>query len=115
MPNSKAPTTNVEAMARRHGGCLAVLGTLILTIALLQAMCRVMQVLYINAAYGRAAWDEGLRVIDNPARLSNGEPLSRWDHTFITVGSFLLTIPFFLGSGYGLTYLSMKLHGESLN
>ncbi len=111
---SKRPDSNLGAMVERHNGCLPILGMFVITIVASFAMFRVGQFVYINAAYGRAAWEGGLRVVDNKGHLTNGELLSGKGHLIVYGGSFLLTAGFFLGAGFGLTYLSMRLRGERL-
>ena len=112
MPNSKPPDSNVTAMIKRHSGCLPLLGIPIITIAASFQMFHLAEFFNIDSVYGRAAWNAGLRVIDKQGHLSNGTSLSGWGNFLVFFGSFLLTIPFFLGSAFGLTYASMKLHGE---
>jgi hypothetical protein len=114
MANSQPPDTNLTAMLFRNSGCLPILGVVLVTVGASSAMHCVAQCLHINAAYGSAAWDGGLRVIDNKGHLSNGESLSGWGQFFVFGGSFLMTAPFFLGSAFGFAYLRMKLRGERL-
>lgn len=68
----------------------------------------------INCVYGTSAWDGGLRVIDNKGHLSDGRELSGFHKRVLYTGSGFLTVPFFLGSAFGFTYLNMRLHGKRL-
>ena len=93
---------------------MPIIGTCVITIISSLALFRLTAFLYINAAYGRAAWETGLRVADNKGHLSNGAELSRMGSFIVYEGSYFLTVPFFLGSGFGLPYLQMRLRGEYL-
>jgi hypothetical protein len=115
MANSKPLDTNLSAMIFRHFGWLPILGVVVITIGASFPMDRLAQSLYISAAYDRAAWDAGLRVIDKHGHLSNGDSLSGWGHFFVFGVGGLMTTPFFFGSAFGFTYASMKFHGEQLN
>jgi hypothetical protein len=115
MPNSNPPDSNVAAMLKRHTGCLPLLGIPIITIMASFKMFYLAEFLYINSAYGRAAWDAGLRVIDNKGHLSNGDSLDGWGHFFVYFGSYLMTVPFFAASVFGLTFARMKFYGEQLS
>lgn len=115
MRSPKPPDTNFAAMVSRHSGCLPILGIIVITIAASFRMFHLAQFLYIDYAFGRDAWNAGLRIIDKQGHLSNGASLSGWGHLFVFVGSFLMTVPFFLGLAFGFTYVSMKFHGEKLN
>jgi hypothetical protein len=66
----------------------------------------------IKSAYGEAAWDGGLRVADNKGHLSDGRELTSSQSVAVYFGSYLLSVPFFLGSAIGLSYVNMRLHGE---
>jgi hypothetical protein len=108
------PTGNVSAMWERHWGFLSITGTAVVTIASSLLLFRLTAFLYINAAYGHAAWENGLRVVDNKGHLSDGGELSRTGDVIVYSGSYLLSVPFFLGSAVGLPYLRMRLRGERL-
>jgi hypothetical protein len=68
----------------------------------------------INNVYGADAWTSGLRVTDNKGHLSDGRELSTFHKIVLHFGSFLLGVPFFIGSAFGLAYLNMRLHGKRL-
>ena len=74
---ANAPTDNFSAMMERHWGCLPVIGVVIGTIVTSLLMFQLAAYLYIKKAYGRAAWEGGLRVVDNKGNLSDGTELSR--------------------------------------
>ena len=77
-------------------------------------MFRLAQFLYIRAAFGRAAWESGLRVVDKQGHLSNGVELSAMGHVVVDLGGGLLTAMVFVDLGLGLPYLRMRLCGERL-
>src|SRR4051794_35617950 len=105
------PTGNVSAMLQRHWGLIPIIGTALVTIISSLLLFRLTAFLYINAAYGRAAWESGLRVADNKSHLSNGSELSRAGSFIVYDGSYFLTAPFFFGSVLGFPYIQMCLRG----
>ena len=66
----------------------------------------------IRSAYGATAWDDGLRLAHKDGRLTDGRKLTASQVRTLFVGSYFLSVPFFLGSAFGLAYLNMRLHGE---
>jgi hypothetical protein len=111
---SEAPRDNFGAMVKRHWGCLPVLVAVVATIISSLLMFQLTQYLYISAAYGREAWQGGLRVVDKKGNLSDGRRLSRAGHVAVYGGGCLLMVPVFLGCGLGLPFLGMKLRRERL-
>jgi hypothetical protein len=114
MANSKPPDNNLTAMTARQLGLLPTLGMLVVTLIAIIQMNHLAQYLYITKTYGQAAWDSGFRVIDKQGHLSNGRSLTGWGNFFVFFGGYLMSVPFFLGSGLGLCYINMKLRGEKL-
>jgi hypothetical protein len=115
MASSKPPSNNISAMLERHIGCLPILGIVVVTLIASRLMDRLAQYLYVNVAYGHAAWHSGLRLVDNKGHLSNGAQLSGTGQFLVYAGGFLLTLAFFLGSAFGLPYLAMRRRGERLS
>ena len=95
-------------------GCLPALGMLVIGISSLFLSFRLAEYVYINAAYGREAWQGGLRVVNKQGGLSNGQSLTRKGELIVFGGNFLLTAFCFLGGGFAMTYLSMRMRGERL-
>ena len=110
----KKPKDNLSALWDRHSGCLPVLVTVVVTIISSHFMFQLAQFWHISSAYGQAAWDDGLRVVDNKGYLSDGSELSARGRFVVYFGDYLLTVPVFFGLGLGLPYLSMRLRWERL-
>src|SRR5262249_3965344 len=68
--------------------------------------------LLIRTVYGTAEWNNGLRVADKFGHLSDGRELSGLQNTVLHLGSFLLSVPFFIGSAFGAGYVNKRLHGK---
>jgi hypothetical protein len=111
-PVRKPPDNNVGAMIERHLGCLPVIAVVAITIISSHFTFRLAEYLYIKGTFGQAAWDGGLRVVDNKGHLSNGQELSGAGNFLVNFGSYLMSVPFFAGSAFGFVYLSMRLRGE---
>jgi len=92
-----------------------LLGVLVITIACSFGSYALVKYAIINGAYGTDAWDNGLRVVDKHGHLSDGRVLSGFLRAVLNFGSFLLCVPFFVGSAFGLAYLNMRLHGKRLS
>lgn len=92
-----------------------ILGVFVITIWSAFWIFDVVEYALINSVYGTDAWDHGLRVVDKNGRLSDGRELSRLHTVVLNYGSFLLSVPFFLGSAFGLAYLKLRLHGKRLH
>jgi len=112
---TKPPESNAAAMLDRHMGCLTIICLVPAIIFSSHLMFRLAQFLYIRAAFGRAAWESGLRVVDKQGHLSNGAELSAMGHVVVDLGGGLLTAMVFVGIGLGLPYLRMRLCGERLS
>ncbi len=72
------------------------------------------QYLCINAVYGSAAWQSGLRVIDNKGTLSNGGHLSGLHNLIVYNGTFLILVSIFFGTALVVGYVNMRLKGYTL-
>ena len=74
---------------------------------------RLLEYLILNHIYGQAAWDQGLRVIDRHGNLSNGDSLI-WCHMLLGFGTFILSIPFAVGTVFLFSYLEFLIKGGRL-
>jgi hypothetical protein len=89
-----------------------VLGVVVVTIAFSFWTFDLVEYALINSVYGTDAWNNGLRVTDKKGHLSDGRELSGLHRIVLNYGSFLLCVPVFIGSAFGLAYLNMRLHGK---
>jgi hypothetical protein len=108
----RPPEDNFGAMWERHCGCLTMLVAVAAFYVSSRFMYLLAQFLYISAAYGRAAWDGGLRLVGKHGHLSNGADLAAWGNVVIGLGTYLLTVPVLAAVPLGLPYLTMRLRGE---
>ena len=97
------------------GGCLAAIGTALVAMASSIWMFRLLEYVVIHQVYGDAAWLEGLRIVDKHGNLSNGDFLPAWAHITVSLGTFVLMIPFFFGSAALFGYVGLRLQGRRLN
>ena len=111
----RAPTGNFGAMLERHWGIFPIVAMAVVTIVSSILLFHLTAFVYINWKYGRAAWENGLRVADNKGHLSDGSELSRTGSFIVYDGSYFLSVPFFFGSVLGFPYLRMRLRGERLS
>lgn len=91
-----------------------ILGVLVVTVWASFRTYDFVEYAIIETVYGADAWDSGLRVVDKRGRLSDGKELSKFHTIVLNGGSWLLSLPFFIGSGFGLAYINMRLHGKRL-
>jgi hypothetical protein len=110
----KSFESKISKMMERYVSIWTTLLVLVITIWASFATFDLVEYAVINGVYGASAWDSGLRVIDNKGHLSDGRELSGFHKRVLYTGSGLLTVPFFLGSAFGFTYLNMRLHGKRL-
>ena len=104
-----------SATLAESSGCFTAVGSILVFVAASQWMYRLMEYVVINHLYGHAAWAEGLRVIDNKGNLSSGDFLVGWPLIALYLGSFVLTVPFFLGSSVLFSYVGLRLRGRRLS
>jgi hypothetical protein len=114
-PEPQPPRTNLEAMLHRHWGCLPALGFVIVAFVAITCFNHVAYFVYINAAYGRQAWADGLRVVNKQGDLSDGTTLSETGETLIGAGTCAAALPLIFGAVFGLTYLNMRRRRERLD
>jgi hypothetical protein len=116
-PTQSPPATPVMTRTAAYEHYLMgwpVLGVVVITIWSSFVTYDLIHYLLINWVYGPEQWTAGLRVVDNKGNLSDGTTLSSMNEVILYVGSYLVSVPFFLGSAWGLTYLNMRLHGKRL-
>lgn len=90
------------------------LGIVAITIWSTFKIFHMVQYILINSVFGPEKWQAGLRVIDNKGNLSDGTVLSAMNQVILYFGSYFLTVPIFVVTAYGLSYLNMRLHGHQL-
>jgi len=107
------PHSNLAAMVGRNFGVSAI-GMLAVTVPSSFILFRLAKDIYVRFAYGRAAWDAGLRITDKHGHLSDGTSISEFGQVIVDGGGFLMTAAVCFGSVVAFAYLMMRVKGERL-
>jgi hypothetical protein len=73
---------------------------------------RLVEYVLIHQVYGSDAWNSGLRVVGKHGHLTDGRDLSDFHQFVLDFGSYLLSVPFFLGSAYGCAHMNRRMHAK---
>jgi|ERR1035437_8720373 hypothetical protein len=90
------------------------IGALLVALAVSKWTFKLLEYLVITHVYGHGAWVHGLRV-GHKGNLSNGDVLSGWPSLILYMGTFVLTVPFFIGSVWLFSYIGLRLSGRRLS